>query len=132
MALKSGTQVQEGDSMISGYILQRHDWAAVDMSCSAGLQDNVFHAEFDTSCRIRGSHKRRRQQRRRGEKDNMKRGRWTPEEDNKLLSHVTQCGARNWRLIPENTGLQWCSKSCRLRWTTYLRPRPQERRVHGR
>ncbi|KAF8703412.1 hypothetical protein HU200_032215 [Digitaria exilis] len=56
------------------------------------------------------------------EKDNVKRGQWTPEEDNKLLSYITQYGTRNWRLIPKNAGLQRCGKSCRLRWTNYLRP----------
>ena len=38
------------------------------------------------------------------EKDNVKRGQWTPEEDNKLLSYLTQHGPRNWRLIPKNAG----------------------------
>ncbi|CAN6235317.1 unnamed protein product [Urochloa humidicola] len=56
------------------------------------------------------------------EKDNVKRGQWTPEEDNKLLSYITSHGTRNWRLIPKNAGLQRCGKSCRLRWTNYLRP----------
>ncbi|CAD6260573.1 unnamed protein product [Miscanthus lutarioriparius] len=56
------------------------------------------------------------------EKDSVKRGQWTPEEDNKLLSYITQYGTRNWRLIPKNAGLQRCGKSCRLRWTNYLRP----------
>ena len=86
----------------------------------------------------------------------MKRGQWTPEEDNKLSSYIAQHGTRNWRLIPKNaglfvclclsplstpishaktafltlwflfflhiSGLQRCGKSCRLRWTNYLRP----------
>ncbi|KAG2299503.1 hypothetical protein Bca4012_011070 [Brassica carinata] len=56
------------------------------------------------------------------EKDNVKRGQWTPEEDNKLASYIAQHGTRNWRLIPKNAGLQRCGKSCRLRWTNYLRP----------
>ncbi|KAL5548834.1 hypothetical protein UlMin_004065 [Ulmus minor] len=56
------------------------------------------------------------------EKDSVKRGQWTPEEDNKLSSYITQHGTRNWRLIPKNAGLQRCGKSCRLRWTNYLRP----------
>jgi hypothetical protein len=38
------------------------------------------------------------------EKDNVKRGQWTPEEDSKLLSYITQQGTRNWRLIPKNAG----------------------------
>ncbi|XP_068639168.1 transcription factor MYB80 [Aristolochia californica] len=56
------------------------------------------------------------------EKDNVKRGQWTPEEDNKLSSYIAQHGTRNWRLIPKNAGLHRCGKSCRLRWTNYLRP----------
>ncbi|OVA12327.1 SANT/Myb domain [Macleaya cordata] len=56
------------------------------------------------------------------EKDNVKRGQWTPEEDNKLSAYIAQHGTRNWRLIPKNAGLQRCGKSCRLRWTNYLRP----------
>ncbi|KAK1297436.1 Protein ODORANT1 [Acorus calamus] len=56
------------------------------------------------------------------EKENVKRGQWTPEEDNKLSSYIAQHGSRNWRLIPKNAGLQRCGKSCRLRWTNYLRP----------
>ncbi|KAL0681987.1 hypothetical protein Bca4012_048834 [Brassica carinata] len=56
------------------------------------------------------------------EKENVKRGQWTPEEDNKLASYIAQHGTRNWRLIPKNAGLQRCGKSCRLRWTNYLRP----------
>ncbi|CAN6479614.1 unnamed protein product [Victoria cruziana] len=56
------------------------------------------------------------------EKDNVKRGQWTPEEDAKLVSYIAQHGTRNWRLIPKNAGLQRCGKSCRLRWTNYLRP----------
>ncbi|XP_020681728.1 transcription factor MYB80 [Dendrobium catenatum] len=56
------------------------------------------------------------------EKDNVKRGQWTMEEDNKLSSYIAQHGTRNWRLVPKNAGLQRCGKSCRLRWTNYLRP----------
>ncbi|KAL7143027.1 hypothetical protein ABFS83_08G163500 [Erythranthe nasuta] len=56
------------------------------------------------------------------EKENVKRGQWTPEEDQKLSSYIAQHGTRNWRLIPKHAGLQRCGKSCRLRWTNYLRP----------
>ena len=45
------------------------------------------------------------------EKDNVKRGQWTPEEDNKLLSYITQYGTRNWRLIPKNAGT--CPRAAR-------------------
>ncbi|KAI4341190.1 hypothetical protein MLD38_025946 [Melastoma candidum] len=52
----------------------------------------------------------------------IKKGPWMPEEDIILLSYVQQHGPRNWRSVPANTGLLRCSKSCRLRWTNYLRP----------
>ncbi|KAG6480299.1 hypothetical protein ZIOFF_063779 [Zingiber officinale] len=58
------------------------------------------------------------------DKDGVKKGPWTPEEDILLVSYIQQHGAGNWRAVPTNTGigLSRCSKSCRLRWTNYLRP----------
>ncbi|KAJ8761644.1 hypothetical protein K2173_004420 [Erythroxylum novogranatense] len=52
----------------------------------------------------------------------LKKGPWTPEEDQKLIDYVQQHGYGNWRTLPMNAGLQRCGKSCRLRWTNYLRP----------
>uniref|UniRef100_A0A7N0TWN9 Uncharacterized protein n=1 Tax=Kalanchoe fedtschenkoi TaxID=63787 RepID=A0A7N0TWN9_KALFE len=52
----------------------------------------------------------------------LKKGPWTPEEDIALVSYVQQHGASNWRAVPAKAGLLRCSKSCRLRWTNYLRP----------
>ncbi|KAL0555119.1 hypothetical protein IC582_009052 [Cucumis melo] len=56
------------------------------------------------------------------EKVGIKKGPWTPEEDIILVSYIQQHGPGNWRSVPTNTGLLRCSKSCRLRWTNYLRP----------
>ncbi|CAL5198378.1 unnamed protein product [Lathyrus oleraceus] len=56
------------------------------------------------------------------EKYGIKKGPWTPEEDIILVSYIQQHGPGNWRSVPTNTGLMRCSKSCRLRWTNYLRP----------
>ncbi|KAL8150813.1 hypothetical protein V2J09_020621 [Rumex salicifolius] len=56
------------------------------------------------------------------DKDGIKKGPWTPEEDIILVSYIQEHGPGNWRSVPNNTGLQRCSKSCRLRWTNYLRP----------
>ncbi|MCE3214610.1 Transcription factor myb94 [Datura stramonium] len=56
------------------------------------------------------------------DKVGVKKGPWTPEEDIMLVSYVQQHGAGNWRAVPTKTGLRRCSKSCRLRWTNYLRP----------
>ncbi|CAM8898817.1 unnamed protein product [Rhodiola kirilowii] len=36
------------------------------------------------------------------EKDSVKRGQWTPEEDSKLAAYIAQHGTKNWRLIPKN------------------------------
>ncbi|KAK6795462.1 hypothetical protein RDI58_008915 [Solanum bulbocastanum] len=56
------------------------------------------------------------------DKIGVKKGPWTPEEDIILVSYIQQHGPGNWRAVPSNTGLLRCSKSCRLRWTNYLRP----------
>uniref|UniRef100_A0A453B0U2 Myb-related protein 306 n=1 Tax=Aegilops tauschii subsp. strangulata TaxID=200361 RepID=A0A453B0U2_AEGTS len=56
------------------------------------------------------------------DKEGVKKGPWTPEEDLVLVSYVQEHGPGNWRAVPTRTGLMRCSKSCRLRWTNYLRP----------
>ncbi|XP_051136800.1 myb-related protein 306-like [Andrographis paniculata] len=56
------------------------------------------------------------------DKVGVKKGPWTPEEDIVLVSYIQEHGPANWRSVPANTGLLRCSKSCRLRWTNYLRP----------
>ncbi|XP_010431743.1 PREDICTED: transcription factor MYB39-like [Camelina sativa] len=55
-------------------------------------------------------------------KNGLKKGPWTPEEDKKLTDYINIHGYGNWRTLPKNAGLQRCGKSCRLRWTNYLRP----------
>ncbi|KAJ0237282.1 Transcription factor MYB106 [Hirschfeldia incana] len=56
------------------------------------------------------------------DKDGLKKGPWTPEEDQKLLAYIEEHGHGSWRSLPEKAGLRRCGKSCRLRWTNYLRP----------
>ncbi|KZV45655.1 hypothetical protein F511_02315 [Dorcoceras hygrometricum] len=56
------------------------------------------------------------------DKANVKRGPWTPEEDAKILAYVASHGIGNWTSVPQKAGLNRCGKSCRLRWTNYLRP----------
>ncbi|KAL8529588.1 hypothetical protein ACS0TY_006860 [Phlomoides rotata] len=56
------------------------------------------------------------------DKIGVKKGPWTPEEDILLVTYIQENGPGNWRAVPSNTGLLRCSKSCRLRWTNYLRP----------
>ncbi|EAY94959.1 hypothetical protein OsI_16767 [Oryza sativa Indica Group] len=52
----------------------------------------------------------------------LKKGPWTPDEDKLLVDYVQANGSGNWRLLPKLAGLNRCGKSCRLRWTNYLRP----------
>ena len=52
----------------------------------------------------------------------LKKGPWTSEEDQKLIDYVQKHGHGSWRALPKLAGLNRCGKSCRLRWTNYLRP----------
>ncbi|XP_008800405.1 transcription factor MYB41-like [Phoenix dactylifera] len=56
------------------------------------------------------------------DKHGLKKGPWTPDEDEKLIDHIQKHGHGSWRTLPKNAGLARCGKSCRLRWTNYLRP----------
>jgi transcription factor MYB, plant len=78
----------------------------------------------------------------------LKKGSWTPEEDKLLVDYIQANGHGSWRMLPKlaglpffwlpspllciysshdilhrlHAGLSRCGKSCRLRWTNYLRP----------
>ncbi|KAJ4900359.1 Transcription factor MYB34 [Raphanus sativus] len=54
--------------------------------------------------------------------EGIKKGAWTPEEDQKLIAYLQLHGEGGWRTLPEKAGLKRCGKSCRLRWANYLRP----------
>ncbi|NP_001302932.1 transcription factor MYB28-like [Brassica napus] len=54
--------------------------------------------------------------------EGLKKGAWTTEEDKKLISYIHEHGEGGWRDIPQKAGLKRCGKSCRLRWTNYLKP----------
>ncbi|XWS76261.1 hypothetical protein CRYUN_Cryun01aG0160100 [Craigia yunnanensis] len=56
------------------------------------------------------------------EKMGLKKGPWTPEEDQILINYIKLSGHGNWRALPKQAGLLRCGKSCRLRWANYLRP----------
>ncbi|KAL8138935.1 hypothetical protein V2J09_004936 [Rumex salicifolius] len=56
------------------------------------------------------------------EKMGMKKGPWTLQEDQILVSYIQRFGHGNWRALPKQAGLLRCGKSCRLRWVNYLRP----------
>ncbi|PSS18071.1 Transcription factor like [Actinidia chinensis var. chinensis] len=55
-------------------------------------------------------------------KQKVKRGLWSPEEDEKLINYISTYGHGCWSTVPTLAGLQRCGKSCRLRWVNYLRP----------
>ncbi|KAH7513600.1 hypothetical protein JRO89_XSUnG0171700 [Xanthoceras sorbifolium] len=52
----------------------------------------------------------------------LRKGLWSPEEDEKLIKYMLTNGQGCWTDIARNAGLQRCGKSCRLRWINYLRP----------
>ncbi|CAM6031050.1 unnamed protein product [Sphagnum balticum] len=54
--------------------------------------------------------------------EDIRKGAWTAEEDEKLRVYVETNGTGHWRSVGKKAGLQRCGKSCRLRWTNYLRP----------
>ncbi|KAG6531812.1 hypothetical protein ZIOFF_005638 [Zingiber officinale] len=55
-------------------------------------------------------------------KQKLRKGLWSPDEDEKLFNHITKHGHGCWSSVPKFAGLQRCGKSCRLRWINYLRP----------
>ncbi|KAL5229112.1 hypothetical protein ABZP36_017377 [Zizania latifolia] len=55
-------------------------------------------------------------------KQKVRRGLWSPEEDEKLVQYISTHGHGCWSSVPRQAGLQRCGKSCRLRWINYLRP----------
>lgn len=52
----------------------------------------------------------------------LRKGLWSPEEDDKLMNYMLNSGQGCWSDVARNAGLQRCGKSCRLRWINYLRP----------
>ncbi|BAT79634.1 Transcription factor [Vigna angularis] len=54
--------------------------------------------------------------------EQLRKGAWTVQEDQKLIAYIQKHGTGSWRTLPQKAGLQRCGKSCRLRWFNYLRP----------
>ncbi|KAL8228187.1 hypothetical protein R6Q57_015771 [Mikania cordata] len=52
----------------------------------------------------------------------LKKGSWSLEEDQKLVSYIKRYGIWNWSHMPKFAGLSRSGKSCRLRWMNYLKP----------
>ncbi|XP_062208345.1 transcription factor MYB57-like [Phragmites australis] len=51
-----------------------------------------------------------------------RKGLWSPEEDERLLTQITRHGVSTWSSVAQLAGLRRSGKSCRLRWMNYLRP----------
>ncbi|CAL5189986.1 unnamed protein product [Lathyrus oleraceus] len=56
------------------------------------------------------------------DKENINKGAWSKQEDQKLIDYIQVHGEGCWGSIPKAAGLYRCGKSCRLRWLNYLRP----------
>ncbi|XP_076903171.1 transcription factor MYB58-like [Bidens hawaiensis] len=56
------------------------------------------------------------------DKNGIKKGAWSEDEDDKLRTYIQRYGHWNWSLLPKFAGVSRCGKSCRLRWMNYLRP----------
>ncbi|KAJ8899681.1 hypothetical protein K2173_019379 [Erythroxylum novogranatense] len=54
--------------------------------------------------------------------DNLRKGPWLEEEDERLATFVKLLGERKWDNIARASGLKRSGKSCRLRWLNYLSP----------
>ncbi|XP_037424634.1 myb-related protein Hv33-like [Triticum dicoccoides] len=52
----------------------------------------------------------------------LRKGLWSPVEDEKLYNHIIRHGVGCWSSVPRLAGLHRCGKSCRFRWLNYLRP----------
>ncbi|KAK4372167.1 hypothetical protein RND71_007551 [Anisodus tanguticus] len=66
--------------------------------------------------------KEKEKEKEKGNKAKLRKGLWSPEEDEKLMNYMLTNGQGCWSDIARNAGLQRCGKSCRLRWINYLRP----------
>ncbi|KAI5084483.1 hypothetical protein GOP47_0000652 [Adiantum capillus-veneris] len=52
----------------------------------------------------------------------MRKGLWSPDEDEKLRNCIALHTSGSWSDIARKAGLQRCGKSCRRRWMNHLRP----------
>ncbi|KAL5546074.1 hypothetical protein UlMin_005761 [Ulmus minor] len=54
--------------------------------------------------------------------EELRKGNWMEEEDERLICFVKLFGDRRWDALAKASGLKRSGKSCRLRWLNYLRP----------
>ncbi|KAK1650912.1 hypothetical protein QYE76_068717 [Lolium multiflorum] len=64
------------------------------------------------------------------DKANVTKGRWTPEEDAKLLAHTSNHGTGNWASVPQRAAV--LERSCKLRYNKHLRPSLKPKNFHRR
>ncbi|RVW71254.1 Transcription factor MYB122 [Vitis vinifera] len=56
-------------------------------------------------------------------RNGLKKSPWTPKEDQKLIRYMKRHGEpTRWTEVPKLARLNKCGKSCRLRWSQYLKP----------
>ncbi|KAL6321397.1 hypothetical protein AAG906_016495 [Vitis piasezkii] len=56
-------------------------------------------------------------------RNGLKKSPWTPKEDQKLIRYMKRHGEpTRWTEVPKLARLNRCGKSCRLRWSQYLKP----------
>ncbi|KAL6133457.1 hypothetical protein ACLB2K_065692 [Fragaria x ananassa] len=56
------------------------------------------------------------------EGENLRKGPWLEEEDERLTMYVRLKGNRRWDALAKESGLRRSGRSCRLWWLNYLRP----------
>ncbi|XP_047331758.1 MYB-like transcription factor EOBI [Impatiens glandulifera] len=52
----------------------------------------------------------------------LRRGPWSPEEDNLLTQYISCHAEGHWNWLAKRAGLKRTGRSCRLRWLNYLKP----------
>ncbi|XP_074282615.1 transcription factor MYB17-like isoform X2 [Silene latifolia] len=116
--LKKGPWSFEEDELLINYINQHSHGNWDFLAKNAGLQ------RCGESCRSRWTNYLAGEMGRAPcyDKQGFKKGAWSSEEDQLLINYINQHGPSNWHSLPKNSGLQRNGKSCRLRWTNYLRP----------
>ncbi|KAK7362586.1 hypothetical protein VNO77_04703 [Canavalia gladiata] len=68
------------------------------------------------------SSKRREMRKPTSDIQDLNKGAWSKQEDQKLIDYINKHADVCWRTLPQAAGLLRCGKSCRLRWINYLRP----------
>ncbi|XP_074279884.1 uncharacterized protein LOC141605126 isoform X2 [Silene latifolia] len=114
--LKRGTWSSEEDQLLINYINQHGHANWPSLPKKAGLQRDGW------SCRLRWTNHLAGGMERTPccDKQGLKKGTWSSEEDELLINYINEHGHGNWDSLAKNAGLQRCGESCRNRWTNYL------------